>query len=102
MRGNRFDGLNGAYSVAVSPDGKHLYAAGADDDAVAVFSRDAATGRLTYVEMQQDGTGGSDGLNGAVSVTVSPDGKHLYAAGYEDDAVAVFRRDAATGSLTYD
>jgi uncharacterized repeat protein (TIGR01451 family) len=32
--------LNGSFSVTVSPDGKHLYAASARDNAVAVFSRD--------------------------------------------------------------
>jgi DNA-binding beta-propeller fold protein YncE len=32
------DGLDAARSVAVSPDGKHLYVAGQTDDAVAVFS----------------------------------------------------------------
>ena len=58
------DGLAGAISVTVSPDGKHLYAAGFDE---------------------------VDGLAVPVSVTVSPDGKHQYAAGVFDSAVAVFR-----------
>jgi 6-phosphogluconolactonase (cycloisomerase 2 family) len=75
----------------LSPDGKHLYATSAGDDAVAVFSRDSTTGALTYVEMQQDGVGGVDGLESAGYVTLSPDGKHLYATGWLDDAVAVFR-----------
>ncbi len=95
------DGLNGAYSVSVSPDGKHLYAAGAFDDAVAVFSRNSTTGALTFVEVQKDGVGGVDGLDLAVSVTVSPDGKHLYAAGAGDDAVAVLSRNSTTGALTF-
>ena len=91
------DGLRGAYSVMLSPDGKYLYAAGLDDDAVAVFSRDSTTGVLTFVEVQRDGVGGVDGLLLAQSVTVSPDGKHLYAAGANDDAVAVFSRDSTAG-----
>ena len=45
------DGLAGAGSVAVSPDNKHVYAVGFKDDAVAVFSRDAATGRLAFVQV---------------------------------------------------
>ncbi|MFN6525814.1 hypothetical protein [Nostoc sp. ChiSLP03a] len=44
---------------------------------------------LTIVEVQQDNTNGVDGLGGAKSLTVSPDGKFLYAAGYDDSAVAV-------------
>ncbi len=50
----------------------------------------------TFVEVHKDGLGGVDGLDGAISVTVSPDGSHLYAAGHGDDAVAVFSRDSAT------
>jgi len=95
------DGLDGVQSVTVSPDGSHLYAAGANDDGVAVFSRNASTGSLSFVEVQQDGVAGVDGLAGVQSVTVSPDGSHLYAAGGHDDAVAVFSRNASTGSLTF-
>jgi 6-phosphogluconolactonase (cycloisomerase 2 family) len=94
-------GLNGATSVVVSPDGSHVYVAGQSDDAVAVFSRDAGTGALTFVETQQDDTGGVDGLDGATSVAVSPGGSHVYVAGYSDDAVVVFSRDGATGALTF-
>ena len=41
-------------------------------------------GVLNFVEVQKDDT-----LDGAVSVTVSPDGAHVYATGAVDDAVAV-------------
>ncbi|WP_373527320.1 beta-propeller fold lactonase family protein [Nostoc sp.] len=95
------DGLSGVSSVTVSPDNKFLYATGVDDSAVAVFALDDTTGKLTFVEVQQDGVGVVDGLAGAESVTVSPDGKFLYAAGYEDSAVAVFVRDATTGKLIF-
>jgi 6-phosphogluconolactonase (cycloisomerase 2 family) len=95
------DGLDGANSVAVSADGNHLYAASWDDEAVAVFSRNTATGALTFVEVHKDGVGGVDGLNGALAVTISPDGKHLYAAGNDDNAVAVFSRNPTTGALAF-
>jgi 6-phosphogluconolactonase (cycloisomerase 2 family) len=95
------DGLHGAHAVAVSPDGHHVYVASATDDAVAVFSRDGATGALTFVDMEQDGIDGVDGLNGARSVSVSPGGQHVYVASGSDDAVAVFSRDGATGALTF-
>ncbi|MCH7801723.1 MAG: beta-propeller fold lactonase family protein [Chloroflexi bacterium] len=58
-------------------------------------------GELTFVEVVKDGVGGVDGLNGAFSVTVSPDGKHLYAASWFDSAVAVFSRDSTSGALTW-
>jgi 6-phosphogluconolactonase (cycloisomerase 2 family) len=95
------DGLSLAVSVTVSPDGKHLYAAGSSDNAVAVFSRNSTSGELSFVQVVKDGEGGVDGLNGAFSVTVSPDGKHLYAASQFDDAVAVFSRNLTTGTLTF-
>ena len=97
----KVNGLNGAESVAVSPDGLHVYVAGRNDNAIAVFERDVASGMLTFVEEQRSGTGGVEGLLGAKSVAVSPDGAHVYAAGSLDDAVAVFGRDATTGKLTF-
>jgi 6-phosphogluconolactonase (cycloisomerase 2 family) len=95
------DGLNSAFGVDVSPDGKHVYAAATADNAVSIFSRDAATGALTFVGIIKDGVNGVDGLAGAYAVTVSPDGAHVYAAGLGDNAVAVFSRDAATGALAF-
>ncbi len=98
---NGVDGLNGTFSVTVSPDGAHVYAAGTFDDAIAAFSRNATTGALTFVEVKKDGVDGVDGLNGAYSVAVSPDGAHVYAASTIDNAVAVFSRNATTGALTF-
>nr|MDZ8046688.1 beta-propeller fold lactonase family protein [Nostoc sp. DedQUE02] len=98
---NGVDGLASAASVTVSPDGKYLYAAGYDDSAIAVFERDTTTGQLSFVEVQKDYTNGVDGLASAASVTVSPDGKYLYAAGYNDSEVAVFKRDTTTGQLSF-
>jgi 6-phosphogluconolactonase (cycloisomerase 2 family)/tetratricopeptide (TPR) repeat protein len=106
--GARFDGVGGVTgldrpeSIAVSPDGRHVYVASSYDDAVAVFRREGSTGALTFVEAVFDNVGGIDGLNGAVSVAVSPDGAHVYVASqYDGGAVAVFRRDAVTGALTF-
>ena len=95
------DGLGVAHGVAVSPDGAHVYAVGIADNAVAVFSRNAATGVLTFVEQQKDGVGGVDGLEAVTSVTVSADGAHVYTASYFDNAVVVFSRNATTGGLTF-
>jgi uncharacterized repeat protein (TIGR01451 family) len=95
------DGLDGAAGVAISPDGAHVYVTGANDDAVATFSRNSGTGALTYVGVLKDGVGGVDGLDGAGGVAVAPDGRHVYVGGNVDNAVAVFSRNSGTGVLTF-
>ena len=95
------EGLAGAWSVATSPDGAHLYATGRDEDALAVFRRDPANGRLTPVEVVRDGLMGIDGIAGPWLVAVSPDGAAVYVAGTNDGALAVFARDPASGTLAF-
>ncbi len=95
------DGLVGARDVVVSPDGAYLYVAGAGENAVAVFARDAATGALTFVEKEEDGVGGVDGLAAVAALALSPDGAHLYSASPGEDAVAVFARDPGTGAIAF-
>ena len=95
------NGLDNANSVALSPDGHHVYAASDGDSAIAVFSRNSSTGALTFAEAQSDGVDGVIGIAGARSVTVSPDGQHVYAAGATDDAVVVFSRNGTTGALNF-
>jgi len=101
---NGADGVGGlgfACALALSPDGNHLYVAGATDNAVAVFTRDPNTGLLTFVEAQKEGVAGVDGLKFARSVAISPDGGFVYVAGQTDDAVAIFKRNGLTGWLKF-
>ncbi|MFN8150255.1 MAG: beta-propeller fold lactonase family protein [Solirubrobacterales bacterium] len=99
-------GLSGAYSVAISPDGKSVYAVSTNDNAIVRFDRDTSTGALTGNGCIED-FGGSigcgatqQGLSGARSVVVSPDGKSVYVAGTNDSAVVRFDRNTTTGALT--
>ena len=81
-------GLDGPYGVAVSPDGKSVYVASCDSDAVARLNRNTTTGAIT----QPAGTAGcvsetgagpcadGHGLDVPHSVAVSPDGKSVYVA----------------------
>ena len=98
---NGVNGLGNAQQVTVSPDGNHVYVAASDDDSVALFNRDADTGKLTYVTYYKDGQGVVEGLNKAKSVVVSPDGKNVYASGNLDNAVVAFGRNETSGELTY-
>ncbi len=94
------EGLLGAIDVALSPGGEHLYVAGRGEDALAVFARDAATGRLAFIAAYRDGEGGLENLGGFEAVAVSPGGERVYAAAFDDGAVAAFERDPAAGTLT--
>lgn len=86
-------GLAGVGDIVLSPSGSHLYVSGPDDDAVAVFARDAVTGFLTFVEVQIEGVGGVVGVGGPWNVALSADGTHLYAFAYDSQATAVFARN---------
>ena len=100
-------GLAGAYAVAVSPDGKSVYATGLNDDAIVRFDRASASGTLTAQGCVAD-TGDpagcgvvAAGLADPTAIAVSPDGKSVYVASAgSSDAVARFDRDTATGALT--
>lgn len=101
-------GLDGASSVAVSPDGKHVYAASPTSDAVTAFARDLETGVLTQLPgldgcISETGDGPcTDGraLEGAHFVTVSPDGRHVYVGAQVSSAIVVFTRNKTTGALS--
>src|SRR5579862_5706923 len=93
-------GLNGVSSLAVSPDGKHLYTVAAGDDAVDTFSIDPGTGNLTFVATIQNGVGGVTNLVDPVRVAVSAEGKNVYVAAKGSSALKVFTRNATTGVLT--
>ncbi len=74
--------------MTVSPDGKRVYVASQYDHAVVVFER-TESGGLSTLEVEQDGEGGVDGLATANGLAVSPDGRHRYVAGYDDNALAI-------------
>ena len=89
-------GLESAYDVELSPDGRSLYTAAAISDSVAVFARDSGTGRLQaggcIAETTVEGCTDGHALDGAIAVAASPDGKNVYVTSRTSDAVAVFSR----------
>lgn len=100
--------LDAPLDIVVSPDGAHVYVASSLDDAIAVFARNDVNGMLTFVQNQEDGLigdpdslGPNAGLVGVRKLLVSADGGHLYAAGAGANAVAVFERDSADGTLAF-
>ena len=93
-------GLSSPEDVEVSPDGKHVYVALSDDDAISYFGRNLETGILSYQGKLTQGVDFADGLDSPRSIAVSGDGKQVYVAVWNDDAVTQFKRDLETGALT--
>ncbi len=90
--------LNGAYGIALSPDGAFLYATGYSSDTLLVYARNPVDGKLSFV--QKLDAAAVPALDGVFRATVSPDGATLYAASFNSSAVTSFSRNAATGQLT--
>lgn len=86
-------------ALALSPDGASLYAVSYADDSLAVFSRDAASGDLSGLELHRDQIGGVNGMRGPAAVRVAPDGTDVYVAGLQ--GLTVFLRAPDTHRLTF-
>ncbi|MBD3244008.1 MAG: beta-propeller fold lactonase family protein [Chitinivibrionales bacterium] len=97
------DGLDRVLSLVISPDGLSLYASSINDSAIAHFRRNSGSGALEFDVLYKQGTGGFQTLDGIRSLTVSPDGNHVYcvAGRLGHDALTICTRDTATGSLSY-
>jgi sugar lactone lactonase YvrE len=110
-------GLAGAESVVISPDGKNLYTGShvlangiSTHGAVAFFNRSSTDGTLSEIGCassdRTDGTDGTAGacaaapaMNGVNGLAVSPDGNNVYAVSSLGNSISTFRRDPATGTL---
>lgn len=89
-------------AILVSPDGAHLYVSYSAIHNVLAFSRNPVTGTLTWIQALQFAPNLSANVN---SLTISPDGRHVYALGYrhgqpQTPSFQAFTRDPASGLLT--
>ena len=95
-------GLDEVWGIALSPDGRNLYAVSPKVNMLSAIARNPASGRLAqlpgryacFIRAGVLGCPEGRGLTVAVAVTVTPDGRSVYVAS-EDiylGAVATFRR----------
>lgn len=93
--------LTNILSIAVSPDGKDVYAVGrANSGTLSHFSRNAITGTLTIVDTIANNVNGVTNLFSPSSVTLDPTGTHLYLVVTGASRIDVYDRDASTGVIT--
>lgn len=97
----------GSRAIAISPDGKNVYVASSESDALAIFKRNKKTGTLTQLSgkagcVAVEGASGcatAVGLDGPNSVAISPDGRTVYATARDSSSITAFHRSPKTGGL---
>lgn len=102
-------GIDEPNSIAVSPDGRNLYATSRAGNSVTSFVRNPKTGALRQLPPPLAGCISGAPIPGCVAglgllapdvVVVSPDGSNVYAGSFFGNAIAAFARNPATGALT--
>lgn len=88
-----FKDRNTTAEIEVSADGRHVYASNRGHDSLAVFSRDAQSGRLEFI--QHAPCGGKTPRH----FKISPCGKWLLCGHQDSNTLSVLPRDPATGKL---
>ncbi|MFZ4287730.1 lactonase family protein [Variovorax sp. HJSM1_2] len=86
-------GNSRASEIAISHDGRTLYASNRGLDSIAVFRIDVETGRLSFVEAISS--------NGQTPrfFALAPDGAFMYVLNEDSDSIVSFAVDATTGTL---
>jgi 6-phosphogluconolactonase (cycloisomerase 2 family) len=90
-----FTGHSRAAEIAISADGRFVYASNRGSDTIAVLAVDEGTGRLTPVQCAPAG-------RTPRFFTSDPTGRFMFVANEDDDTIQRFRINPATGQLTSD
>ena len=90
------DDLDGVVTPTLSADGKFLYAASWKAASIAVFGRNADSGKLEHKQTIAD----NEALEGTTGVSISPDGRYAVASAFRSRTAVLFVRNPETGELT--
>jgi len=94
------DGLETPEAVAISRDGKNVYATGADDDSLVSFTRHGKAGKLAYLDTKFDGAANDKALESVCcSMTISRDGRTVYVPAEGEEGLGVMKRSPKTGKV---
>jgi 6-phosphogluconolactonase len=86
---------NNSAELALSSDGRFLYATNRGHDSVTVFAVNGRNGRLAHVQ--------NIATRGKIprGMALDQDGTHLLTGNQDSDTITVFDRDGKTGKLTF-
>jgi DNA-binding beta-propeller fold protein YncE len=102
-------GLDEPNSVAISPDGRGVYATSRAGNSIASFVRNPKTGALRQLPPPLSGCISGVSIPSCATglallapdvVVVSPDGNNVYVGSFFGNSVAAFSRNPSTGALT--
>jgi DNA-binding beta-propeller fold protein YncE len=99
--------MSSVEGLAVTGDGKNVYAAAPGSGALDVLARDPSTGALTqpaddggcFVDSALTGCTFGRQLGGADAVAISPDDRGVYVPTLLSSSIAIFTRTPSTGQL---
>jgi hypothetical protein len=108
-------GLRSLVDVSVSPEGNSVYAVSDGDSALAHFSRDPGSGKLSFrgcqtgdsdvactkVPAATSGNATDSGMEFPTVARVAADGRSVHLAATSDDALTSFDRNPRTGGLRF-
>jgi len=90
----------GPRHMAFHPKQPYVYVINELNSTIAVYARDAASGRLEEVQAISTLPTSFRGDNTCAEIHVSPDGKYVYGSNRGHDSIAVYSADGQTGRLT--
>ncbi len=98
---NGVDGLNGGGGLVFGPFSETLYATGYYDNAICVFEYSPVEETWSFAGAVEDRVGGVESMRYPRDVAISPCGNELVVVASGSDAVGIFSRNPADGTIVF-